>query len=254
MRGRQVQFQHGDSGDNLAIQRGCFEGITHIGAANRVEDDVEAGPAGMLGHIIGDRFGLVVDRRGAIAVDHARLPITRAGGVDVSTQVLGQLHGNMANTARTTMHQYALSGVGAGALQTFVGGNTHQWQGCCLTHRKRFRFVSYQLGVGQHVLSQRTLQVGQAPGATVDLVTRRKTADAFADCLNGAGEIHAQYGGQGGGERQVLTHLADHGIDRIDTGRRHADHHVPGLHRGLRQFSHLELGSFAIFIEGHGFH
>mmetsp|Transcript_10194 Transcript_10194/g.24511 ORF Transcript_10194/g.24511 Transcript_10194/m.24511 type:complete len:263 (-) Transcript_10194:333-1121(-) len=196
----QVEFTERDGRGNLTIQRGSLEGLEHVGSSDRVVDHVKTLAIGVLCDVGFDGFFFVVDGSCAHGFNELGLFFSSAtGSVDLGPKGFGQLEGDMAHTASTTMDKNGLvfgsTWLDSRSDQSFVCGDTDQRKSRSLLHAKILRFQGDELGIGGNVLGQGTGQICQSSGTAIDFISDFKILDPITDCLDGSGKVHPQQGG-----------------------------------------------------------
>ncbi len=216
----------------VILARGGERGVQR-GAAHRVVDDIEALSVRVLRHVLRHSVRAVVDGRRAVSLNDLALA-GAARGEYLCAMGQGDLHRDMAHAAGAAVHQHALAGADAGAIdQPLPCRDEDQRQGGRLAHREVARLDGQQVGIDGGIFGQRALDATDAARHAIHFVARLEVMDAQADGCHHAGQVDPQHGWQFG---LGMSRLAgrDLDIERIDAAGPDLHQHLagPGLRAG----------------------
>ena len=167
--GQLGDFAAGESNDqDAAVPGDAAHGLVEGVAADRIEDDVGAVPAGQLEDAIADAFAAVVDhRRGAVFPGQSRLLVGADAGDDPRAPQLAQLDGGQPDPAGGAVDDQGLAVLQVSAAAQGIGG------GDVIMQRRRAGLEGHAVGqrdrppmLGHHLLGEGAGQVeGRHPVA-----------------------------------------------------------------------------------------
>src|SRR6516162_8917607 len=104
-------------------------------AAYGVVDEIEAATVGVLGDVVLDRCGSVVNRNGSEPFNESQV-LGRARRENFRAERASELNGDVTDATGPTLDQYFLTGLYLGTIyQSLPGRDEYQRQGSSLTHR-----------------------------------------------------------------------------------------------------------------------
>mmetsp|Transcript_4125 Transcript_4125/g.7527 ORF Transcript_4125/g.7527 Transcript_4125/m.7527 type:complete len:282 (+) Transcript_4125:78-923(+) len=190
--GREVRLVLRDDGHDLPVDPGRLHARAEVGAARRVEHDVEPAPVREPLHVALGRLLAVVDRVRAVVLHDARLLAGRHRREHPAAFGGRQLHRHVADPARAAVHQHLVAGLDERALEeSLPRGDGHQGQRRGLVERELARGPGEKAGVGRDVLGEGSAHPPHAARAAEDPVADGELLDSGADRHDRAGDVAA---------------------------------------------------------------
>ena len=167
-------------------------------------------------------------------------PLRGRRGVDLGAPGAGELDRKVSDAAGATVDQHFLPAVDLGTVdEPFPGRDRGERQGGRLAHADRGRLAREETGVHGRVLRERSLQVADAAGQSVDVVTGPEVLDAGPGLLDRTGQIEAEDGGRPDPRVRGLSG-ADLGVQGIDPAGLDPDQDLSRLRCGPGDLPHVQ--------------
>ena len=253
--GREIGLVLRHDGRDLAVDPRAGERGGDIRTAGRIEDHVEAAPAGQAFDIVFDAFLAIVDDVvGAHTPRDIGFRGRRYRGRNARALGLGQLDGDMTHAAGAAVDEHVIARHHARAIHhRFPGRDRDQRQGGGFAPVERLRLEGHEGGVDHDVFAVGPAATAQPAGTAIDRVAFLQPRDAFADRFDHARHVAAEHARQLG--RDGGTGGAQLGIDRVHARRDLAHQNLAGAGGGRIDIGGLEdigCAEFADELNLHG--